>query len=77
MEGLQQSGPYSWATLPCPVCFETVWRAELKVNLGKLELISVAVILASILGCKLGAFLAKYLGLPLASSKAKTLWDGD
>ncbi|GFZ11696.1 myotubularin-like phosphatases II superfamily [Actinidia rufa] len=27
--GLQQSGPYSWATLLCPVCFETVWGAEL------------------------------------------------
>lgn len=61
-------------------CFEAI--SGLKVNLGKSELIGVAVeesflqYLARIMGCRVGSLPTSYLGLPLTTgSVSKSLWN--
>lgn len=62
------------------LCFEAV--PDLKVNFFKSELIAVGasdeqvLALADILGCKVGEFLASYLGLPLCVRKVPNpMWN--
>ena len=61
------------------IWFEVV--SNLKVNLGKSELVVVGAVhnfdlLMVVLGCKQGSLLMKYLGLPLGTKyKYKTIWN--
>ena len=59
--------------------FEVV--SELKINMGKSELVLVGVVpniadVVDVLGCKQDSFLMKYLGLPLgANVKDSSIWN--
>ena len=61
------------------IWFEAV--SDLKINLGKSELVPVGVVhnidlFLVVLGCKQGSLPMKYLGLPLgAKFKDKTIWN--